>query len=375
MSATQVQLRRGTSAQHSSFTGAVGEVTVDTTNKALRVHDGSTAGGVAQARADFSNVTPATGRAALHAPNDGHFSKADWQSVAFTKTGAGTAEIKAGTKVEVGGNIVEFSSATAITMPSLVAGTDYAVWVKDDGTIQADTSFTAAPGAGNWRKIGGFHYDGEPKIKARSFWDLKFRPSSPDPRGQTLSLSETCWVDIYPLNTDPESNGTSKYGATIADGDSPPKIPTLFGGDGSTTYSGFTQRDAIQVMAAHGKTLLTVDESYSARYGAAEESSIGTDPVTTQFIAARESDCGMDMATGCVWEWGLGHGSDGAAASWATNTGGFGSTNAEPNSPQFGGSWGNGVDSGSRAANWNNAPSISGTRIGARGRSNHVCHV
>lgn len=42
---TQVQLRRGTYTQHATFTGAVGEVTVETTNYTLRVHDGSTAGG------------------------------------------------------------------------------------------------------------------------------------------------------------------------------------------------------------------------------------------------------------------------------------------------------------------------------------------
>lgn len=43
--AIQIQLRQGTSTEHDSFTGAVGEVTVDTTNKTLRVHDGSTVGG------------------------------------------------------------------------------------------------------------------------------------------------------------------------------------------------------------------------------------------------------------------------------------------------------------------------------------------
>ena len=46
----QVQFRRGTDTEHSSFTGAVGEVTVDTTNDTLRVHDGSTAGGVRLAK-------------------------------------------------------------------------------------------------------------------------------------------------------------------------------------------------------------------------------------------------------------------------------------------------------------------------------------
>lgn len=43
--AKRLQLRRGTATEHNTFTGAIGEVTVDTTNKTLRVHDGTTAGG------------------------------------------------------------------------------------------------------------------------------------------------------------------------------------------------------------------------------------------------------------------------------------------------------------------------------------------
>lgn len=43
--ATTLKLRRGTTAQHSSFTGAAGEVTVDTDKETVVVHDGSTAGG------------------------------------------------------------------------------------------------------------------------------------------------------------------------------------------------------------------------------------------------------------------------------------------------------------------------------------------
>lgn len=50
----QIQFRRGTADQHKNFTGADGEITVDTTNKTLRVHDGVTAGGTMLARADAS---------------------------------------------------------------------------------------------------------------------------------------------------------------------------------------------------------------------------------------------------------------------------------------------------------------------------------
>jgi hypothetical protein len=42
---TQIQYRRGSQAQNDAFTGALGEITVDTTNKTIRIHDGSTVGG------------------------------------------------------------------------------------------------------------------------------------------------------------------------------------------------------------------------------------------------------------------------------------------------------------------------------------------
>lgn len=43
--ATQVQFRRGTTTQHNTFTGAAGEITVDTSKNTAVVHNGSTAGG------------------------------------------------------------------------------------------------------------------------------------------------------------------------------------------------------------------------------------------------------------------------------------------------------------------------------------------
>ena len=52
-----LKLRRGTTTQHSSFTGAEGEVTVDTDKETLVVHDGSTAGGHPVAAEDMANVS------------------------------------------------------------------------------------------------------------------------------------------------------------------------------------------------------------------------------------------------------------------------------------------------------------------------------
>ena len=55
-----LKLRRGTTTQHGSFTGAEGEVTIDTTKDTAVVHDGSQAGGRPLAREDLTNVSSST---------------------------------------------------------------------------------------------------------------------------------------------------------------------------------------------------------------------------------------------------------------------------------------------------------------------------
>jgi len=54
----EVKFRRGTSAEHGSFTGANGEITIDTTLKTVRVHDGVTTGGTRIAK--YSEVLSST---------------------------------------------------------------------------------------------------------------------------------------------------------------------------------------------------------------------------------------------------------------------------------------------------------------------------
>ena len=55
-----LKLRRGTTTQHASFTGAEGEVTIDITKDTAVVHDGSQAGGRPLAREDMANVSSAS---------------------------------------------------------------------------------------------------------------------------------------------------------------------------------------------------------------------------------------------------------------------------------------------------------------------------
>jgi hypothetical protein len=58
--ATEIKRRRGTTAEHSTFTGAPGELTVDTDKNAVVVHDGATAGGNPQlTEADIGSTVQA----------------------------------------------------------------------------------------------------------------------------------------------------------------------------------------------------------------------------------------------------------------------------------------------------------------------------
>jgi len=58
--ATQLKIRRGTTAEHASFTGAEGEITLDTTKDTLVAHDNYTAGGRPMLREDLDNLANAS---------------------------------------------------------------------------------------------------------------------------------------------------------------------------------------------------------------------------------------------------------------------------------------------------------------------------
>ncbi len=94
------QWRRGTAAENNNFTGAPGEITVDTTTNTLRVHDGQTLGGTALARAD--SVTDMTGTDYVVA----------WQSPTADNDYTWYRKYRSGW-VEMGGNL----SGKSITFP------------------------------------------------------------------------------------------------------------------------------------------------------------------------------------------------------------------------------------------------------------------
>ena len=109
-----LKLRRGTTSQHSSFTGAEGEVTVDTSKDTAVVHDGSQAGGRPLAREDLNNVANNTVRDKVNAATDSNtFTDADHSKLNGIESGATAdqtaAEIR--TLVESASNSNVFTDA------------------------------------------------------------------------------------------------------------------------------------------------------------------------------------------------------------------------------------------------------------------------
>ncbi len=122
-----LKLRRGTTTQHGSFTGAEGEVTIDTTKDTAVVHDGSQAGGRPLAREDMNNVSSASiaGRLAT-------------DSIAVGKIAAGTlpSDVKIA-DANVSGNLT-------IESADIVDGTIVSGDIADGTIVNGDINASAA---------------------------------------------------------------------------------------------------------------------------------------------------------------------------------------------------------------------------------------
>ena len=90
--ATQLKLRRGTTAEHASFTGAEGEITLDTTKDTIVVHDNYTAGGRPLLREDLNNLAN--------------------NSITAAKMNLGSAAAYQALRVNPAGNAVEYGYNT-----------------------------------------------------------------------------------------------------------------------------------------------------------------------------------------------------------------------------------------------------------------------
>lgn len=275
---------------------------------------------------------------------------------AFVVTGAQSLAIRAGTVVA--GEV--FEKETEVKFAGghpLVAGADYAITIVK-GFPTAWRAYRLPAGDG---VIGGFHFapggnatgnaggDDVPAINPRSLWDLNFRPTCPDPRGMTLVElgAAKFWADIYLLGVNHLTDGTSKFGATIADGRDPPLDPR------GKSFHKLDYETARAVLAHHGKGLMSQAEFQAFAEGVTEGTACGTDPKVTGLDARRTSRVGGMQATGNMWIWGHNGGTS-------------------PVASLFGGGWWHDRVAGPRCALVDYWPDYSSGDLGARGRSDHL---
>ena len=164
---TILQLRRGTAAQNAAYTGSVGELTVDTENSILRLHDGSTAGGSA---VGSSGITPTFGNVKIGVTAAGEIDTSsgnltidsaggtvtidDNLTVSGDLTVSGTTTTVNSTTVEIQ-NAFKFEGATAdaheTTLTTIDPTADRTIKLPNvDGTIpvlaaESSTQITATP--------------------------------------------------------------------------------------------------------------------------------------------------------------------------------------------------------------------------------------
>ena len=146
--ATQVQFRRGTATQNNNFTGAAGELSVNLSNYALRLHDGVTAGGYEMARANMSNVS--FGATVLPSANTTYnlgsssFKFANIFSQSFTGALVGNADTatKLATARTING--VAFDGTTNITIEAAIDKTLTIGTGLSGGTFDGSVDVTVA---------------------------------------------------------------------------------------------------------------------------------------------------------------------------------------------------------------------------------------
>ena len=123
-----LKLRRGTTTQHGSFTGAEGEVTIDTDKDVPVVHDGSTAGGHPVAAEDMSNVTAANIKGRI--------------ASTITNSEVNSSAAIAGTKISP-----DFGSQNVATTGTLSSGNIYSgnIYISNDAPSVFFTEGDANP--------------------------------------------------------------------------------------------------------------------------------------------------------------------------------------------------------------------------------------
>ena len=218
--ATQVQYRRGTNAQNLAFTGALAEITVDTTNGTLRVHDGISAGGsniatVAYVTAQISSLS--SNSISSGTSNVRVFANSD-----VTTSAAGTANV-----------LVVQSTGALITGVNSVSGNVTGGNLLTAGLISATGAIQVG---GDMSLVGNIVDTGPLTITTSSSGNITLSPNG------TGNINTTA-------NIMPSANATANIGSTSF------RYNTIFGLVTSAQYADLAEKYTADATYAPGTVL------------------------------------------------------------------------------------------------------------------------
>ena len=149
---TQIQRRRGTTSEHSTFTGAAGEITIDSTKNTVVVHDGSTQGGIPLAKesalaSSVGTLTDVT-ITSVGAGEILKYSGSEWVNNTLVEAGIVATSDIGSTVQAYDANLAGF--ATALTLP--VADGTTGQFLKTDGA--GNVTFASIPTINTLNDIG-----------------------------------------------------------------------------------------------------------------------------------------------------------------------------------------------------------------------------
>ena len=230
---TQLQFRRGTTAQNDAFTGASGEISIDTQANTMRVHDGSTAGGqtlptltATQTLTNKTLTSPTiTGTGAIAGTFTGDIT-GDVTGNADTATALATARA-----IEISGDVTgtaNFDGSAAINIAATIAANSVALGTDTTGNYVGVGATSGNGISGSVSSEGGTFTVTSNATNSNTGSTIVFRDSSGNFSAGVITATTTAarYADLAERYT--------------ADADYEPGTVLVFGGEAEVTES--TQR-------------------------------------------------------------------------------------------------------------------------------------
>jgi RNase P/RNase MRP subunit p29 len=209
---TQIQRRRGTTSEHSTFTGAAGEITIDSTKNTIVVHDGSTQGGIPLAKESaLASTVGALTDVTITSVGAGEilkYSGSEWVNNTLAEAGIQPFDATIVVDADIGSTVQAYDAnltgfVTALTLP--VADGTTGQFLKTDGA--GNVTFASIPTINTLNDIGNVTITGAST-------------------GEFLQWSGSAWVNAVVEAFDVQTQTTTattqvtvaSYNATTYDG-------------------------------------------------------------------------------------------------------------------------------------------------------------